>query len=142
MARHVHITQRDELVCDFCSGPGVRFRYPCDATITMAALDANGEALLGSVSDDDWAACAACAIVIAENSPAKLANHVVDNGHGDPDLQAFLRGEPAFRRAAVAHLTELYNRLLPVLGERTADDGKPTGNAGQSIKIAENDDDN
>jgi len=142
MAKHVQITKRDVGVCDFCSGPDIRFRYPCSATITMVAVDGDGEARMGATSNDDWAGCAGCAPVIALKDPARLAAHVIDTGHAaDPATQVLLSLVPEFRQIAMGNLVELYTNLLPALGEPVPDDGVLTGDAGQVVHIMEDDDD-
>ena len=130
MTKHTYVTHTDEIRCDFCSGPRPTTRYPCAATVALTA----GPATI--VSDDDWAACAACAAVVRTGDPIALARWVV--AHPPGPEEALVAAIPDFRRFMLQKLVDLYTRLLPVLGDPTTDMG--TANDGAvSIRVEEED---
>jgi len=138
MAKHIHITKRAEPVCDFCSGPGVTTRYPCSATVAIVAL-AEGDPTPSAVaeSNDDWAACAACSALVATGDPARIAAGVLAKP-SDPEVASAL-AIPEFRALALESLTNLYLKLIPVLGAPVPCTGFASDDEGQIIRIVEDD---
>ena len=134
MARHTHITRRDVPLCDFCCREGVTTRFPCSTTITMVAADGSV-----STSDDDWAACEACAPLVAAGDPKRLAEWVLGRAVG-PGVEV-LRSVPSLRVDVLASLVDMYSRLLPTLGAPVPCEGfGGVANAGVTIEVVEDDD--
>ena len=61
-------------VCDFCSGPEIRWDYPA----TTFEIPTPAELPVGLTSVDGWAACDACAALIDAGDRAGLAVRTVE----------------------------------------------------------------
>lgn len=125
--RHKYVTKRDELVCDFCSRPGVAFAYPCEDGVTLVVV--GGRSAHVATSYGGWAACAECAPIVDVGDPGRLALHVVRRGSVPRRFWA----------AAKDSLATLYVTLLPLLGKPEPVNGDWAAGDGMTVQIVEED---
>ena len=60
-----------EFKCDFCSAPGVAWRYPAESFLAYIAADIAGESV------GDWAACPQCHGLIASGDREALTERSI-----------------------------------------------------------------
>lgn len=136
MTKHTYITKRDCPICDFCSCPNVRWRFPCSSTIaTVAMADGDPAPIAVAESSDDWSACDPCAVVVVQRDPVRLAMSVISRP-SDPEVRDALM-IPEFRAVALENLMGLYTKLLPELGMPTRCTGFVSDDAGKTIFVEE-----
>lgn len=81
-------TKPGEEVCDFCSDPDVKWRYPCYSHVGLVT-DLPGLQLLDQ-SVGDWAACDTCHDLIERSDRDALAKRTIDG------MLEMMRALPAF----------------------------------------------
>jgi hypothetical protein len=82
-----------DVICDFCSTPQIRWRYPCNGfTILLILQGGNGQTRhITWSSTGDWFACEDCSHLIETNDWDGLGQRCVILRH--PELPAVIRQE-------------------------------------------------
>lgn len=105
----------DQPVCDFCSAPEVKWRYPAIDTTPIATV--TDDAILFIDSKGDWAACDICHELIQAHDRRGLAER---------SIETLIRQHPELEHetASIERLTDLIHdgfwsaRLGPPIRER------------------------